>query len=539
MAGAIDYPISKPDNIYGGPYGVLTSYTLFGETYAGAYANSIHVSIGGQYGGMNHSLELIIQAMTTAASNEESREEALLQRYINLIPENTKLRKDFEGLILNKQYSQAFDTLIKTYTKMYDFNKSLKENQDIFNKINDLYLTKPFMHSLMDELGRSSHKGNSTAYKATFGEIDLSMTGAQMLDNIINRVEEQVIKEGRLDNKELTRYKKFLATMKKAIEEIFIDAYGIEALTNSLEELENSKNIQSKRTKNKGKNANTPLNELIYNQISGLLGGLGLEVYIDFSGGVKTGSIKNLGQNIKTDDIILMNAEGELVFESNPLLKQEAQDITSKYELDDFLSRGAFQDNFIIMTSAKDQSGSSDFNNMFSSLNPTIKFAEDASLEQRILDIRQFGAVSGAGGVDDLIFALANLGSDLVCAGEQGTVKQALGALCVNWMFDDIGELVINVPMTNNAQKICVYNVSGRYYMLSDILKTTIAKIKKEISTDLVKVNLTVPASSSYSSVAETVPEGTPRWDAVRNYIMSNTKIGFELRTKNLFNAFY
>ena len=538
MAGAIDYPISRPDDIYGKPYGVLTSYTLFGETYPGAYANSVHASVGGQYGGMVHGLEIIIKAMTTAANNEEAREAALFQRYINLIPENTKLRKDFEVLINSKNYSQAFDTLIKTYSRMYDFNRTLKENQDIFNEINDLYLTRPFMYGLMDELGRSSHKGNSASYTATFEKIDLSMTGEQLINKIINGIEQQVINEKRLNEQELERYKKFLSAMRQFIQEIFIDSYGIDSLYNSLSDLENTKAIKSKRAKDKGKNANTPLNELIYNQISGLLNGKGLEVLIDFNGGVKTGDIKNKGQDIKTDDIILMTAEGSLVFADNPTLKQDVKNITEKYELDDFLLRGAFEDNFIIMTSAKDQSISADFNNKFSAANTTIKFAEPARLTQRIADIRQFGEVSGTN-VDDLIFALVNLASDLVCAGEEGMVRQALGTLCINWMFDDIGELIINVPMSNSAQKICVYNVSGRYYTLSDILKTTIAKIKGKTATDLIKINLKIPASSSYNSIAQTTKEGTPRWDAVRNYIVSNTRLGFELRAKNLFEAFY
>lgn len=534
MAGAVDYPISKPGNIYSAPYGVLTSYTLFGETYPGAYANSMHVSVGGQYGGMNHGLELIIKAMTTAAENEAAREEALFQQYINLIPENTKLRKDFESLISNKNYSQAFDTLMKTYTKMYDFNKTLKENQDIFTEINDLYLSGHFVRSLMDEVGRSSYQTNKAA---NFNKIDLNMTGNQFIENIIQRVEQQVIDQKRLKDAELKRYQVFLSKMKEFISEIFIDSYGIDSLSNSLKELEGNDKIKAKRREKKGKHADAPLNELIYNQVWGMLNGMGLEVVIDLNGGVQTGSIKDRGQNIKTDDIILMSASGSLVFEDNPSLKTEVENITSKYELDDFLARGAFKDNFIIMTSAKDQSLSSDFNNKFTK--NTIKFAEEAQLEQRILDIRQFGAASGAGGVDDLIFALANLGSDLVCAGEQGAVKQALGALCVNWMFDDIGELIVNVPMTNNAQKICVYNVSGRYYTLSGILTQTIGKIKGQSTADLVKVNLTVPASSSYSDIAQDTEEGIPRWDAVRNHIMSNTKLGFELRTKNLFNAFY
>lgn len=535
MAGAINYPISKPDNIYSSPYGVVTSYTLYGETYPGAYAEEYSASVGGQYNGMTNSLNLIIQAMTTAADNEEAREDALFQKYINLIPENTKLRKDFEGLIHSKNYSQAFDTLMKVYTKMYDFNKTLKENQDMFTKINDLYLSGHFVRSLMDEVGRSHYQTNKAA---DFGKIDLSISGNDFIENIINRVEQQVIEQKRLNSKELKQYHIFLDKMKSYIQEIFIDSYGIDSLSDSLKTLENNDKIIKKRKEKGGKHADAPLNELIYNQVWGLLNGMGLEVVIDLNGGVKTGDIKNKGQNIKTDDIILMDATGKLTFAENPTLKTDISNITSKYDLDNFLSSGKFENNFIIMTSAKDQSLSGDFNNQFTK--NSIKFAEEAQLEQRIMDIRQFGSVSGAGGVNDLIFALANLASDLVCAGEAGAVKQALGVLCVNWMFDDIGELIINVPMTNNAQKICVYNVSGRYYTLSGILRKTIKKIEGKLKgVDLVNVKLKYPKTSSYNEIALNTEEGISRWNKVRENIMSNTTLGFELKTKNLFNAFY
>ena len=536
MAGAINYPISKPKDIYGDYYGVVTSYTLYGETYPGAYATEYSASIGGQYTGINNSINIIINAMTAAAENEAERELSLLQAYINLIPENTKLRRDFEQLIYNKNYSQAFDTLIKVYSKMYDFNKTLKENQDIFNEINDLYLTRPFLYGLMDELGRTSHKGGNTI---PFDDIDLSITGSQLVQLIMDRIEKEVKEKSRLQNKDFKKYKNFLDKMRIFIEEIFIDAYGIDVLSNSLEDLENHSKIKKKRTESGGKNANVPLNILIYNQIYGKLNGMGLEVIIDLTnGGVQTGYITKNKQDIKTDDVILMSAKGEFVLDENPKLKEEVKNMTEKYQLDDFLARGAFQDNFIVMVSGKDQSTSPDFNGKFSPSNTTIGFAEDSSLNKRMLDIEQFSTTSGVD-TSGLMFALVNLASDLVCAGEQESVKQALGALCANWMFDDIGDLIINVPMTNSAKKICVYNISGRYYLLSDILKETLAKIKGISTTDLVKVNLKVPANSSYTEKALSTEEGTPRWNAVKNYIMSNTKLGFELRTKNLFEAFY
>lgn len=537
MAGAINYPISRPDNIYGDYYGVVTSYTLYGGTYPGAYAGEYSASVGGQYTGIDNSLNIIINAMTTAAEREEEREQALLQTYVNLIPENTKLRKDFEGLIDSKNYSQAFDVLIKVYSKMYDFNKALKENQDIFNEINDLYLTRPFLYGLMDELGRTNYKGgNATPFK----DIDLSMTGSKLIQLIMDNIEKKIIEKNRLQNKDFKRYQDFLNKMKNFIEEIFIDAYGVDVLSNSLKDLENNSKIKKKRAEKGGKNANTPLNKLIYNQIYGKLNGMGLEVIIDFTnGGVQTGYITKNKQDIKTDDVILMDANGAFILDEKPELKNEVKNMTEKYQLDEFLARGAFQDNFIIMVSGKDQSTSLDFNGKFSPSNTTIGFAEDSSLNKRMADIEQFSSASGVN-VSGLMFALVNLASDLVCSGEQESVKQALGAMCANWMFDDIGDLIVNVPMTNSAKKICVYNVSGRYYMLSDILKETLAKIKGNINAaDLVKVNLKVPANSSYTEKALSTEEGTPRWDAVKNYIMSNTTLGFELRTRNLFEAFY
>jgi hypothetical protein len=49
-------------------------------------------------------------------------------------------------------------------------------------------------------------------------------------------------------------------------------------------------------------------------------------------------------------------------------------------------------------------------------------------------------------------------------------------------------------------------------------------------------VKLSIPKTSSY---AVNVEEGMARWEATRDNIMSNTTLGFDLKVKNLFNAFY
>ena len=535
MAGAIDYPISAPSEgaMYNTPYGVLTSYNFYGRQYTGAYSNDINVHIGG-YNGMDMAISLIINIIETAATNEEARESQLLNNYINLIPQGTKLRKDFEGLIRNKQYSQAFDTLQKVLSKMYDFDKTLQENQKAFTEINDLFLNKNIIHALADELGKVDH----VTTHADFNKINLNMTGNQILDNIINKVLQQA-KEKLETSQQIQYYENFLQKVRFFMEEIFIDSYGANVLTESLSTLENNKKIQTQRRAKGGKHAEDPLNQLIWNQIWGLLNGIPNEIVLDLNGGVKTGTIKDSrGLNIKGDAYTLMSAQQEIVLKEGSQEKLDFLKITHKSELENFLSQGSFQDNFIIISSAKDQSLSADFNNQFSKNN--IKFAEPASLNERIGNIREFGAAANAmgQGLNDLIFALVNLEYDMVCAGEEGAVKQALGALCANWMFDDFGDIVVNVPLSNNASKICVYYINGWYYTLSDILKRTVNKVKNKKQSDLVSVKLSIPKESSYNA-AKSVPEGIERWEATRNNIMSKTTLGFELNVKNLFNAFY
>lgn len=531
MAGAVNYPIDAPSmgELYSTPYGVLTKYIFYNHIYTGAYKDDVDVHIDG-YSGMDAAISIIINLFETAAKNEEAREKALFQAYINLIPEGTRLRADFDALIQNKQYSQAFDTLQKTMQKMYDFDKTLEENQKLFAKNNDLFLTGNFLHSVIDQLGRTSHVTNKAA---DFRNIDLSITGEMLISNIIDQVRQQA--KERLKNDEMIQYEKYLERIADYIREIFIDSYGITSLQQSLQDLEKNQNIIDKRKE--AKYSNVPLNRLIYNQVYGLLNGMGLEVNIDLNGGgAKTGKITGTKGMIKSDDIILMTTHHTLTFQENPNLKEELQQLNTKYDLDEFLQRGDFKDNFIIMTSAKDQSFSSGFNNKFGK--NAIKFAEQASLNERIADIRMFANSAGAvgPGINDLIFALVNLESDMVCAGEQGAVKQALGVLCVNWMFDDLGDVVLNVSLANGATKICVYNINGWYYTLSDILHRTVDKIRSKQKSDLVAVKLSIPKTSSY---ATNVEEGMARWEATRNNIMSNTTLGFDLKVKNLFNAFY
>ena len=246
MAGAVNYPIGAPSttDMYTTPYGVLTKYNFFNHVYTGAYKDDVDVHID-SYNGMNVAISIIVDLFETAANNEEARESALFQAYINLIPEGTKLRIDFEQLIANKQYSQAFDTLQKTMQKMYDFDKTLEENQKLFAKNNDLFLTGNFLHSLIDQLGRTSHITNKAA---DFRNIDLSITGEKLISNIIQQVREQA--EQRLDNNEMVQYEKYLNRIADYIREIFIDSYGISSLEQSLQSLEKNQNIIDVKTGN-------------------------------------------------------------------------------------------------------------------------------------------------------------------------------------------------------------------------------------------------------------------------------------------------
>ncbi len=520
-------------SIYNTPYGVVTSYEAYGEVYPGRFNGKVVATVP-SYNGMDNALDLLIVAMSGAAKNEKAREKQLIEAYINKIPQGTKLRKDFEELILNEKYSQAFDTLQKAMHDIYDFNKTLQENQAHFTEINEFYLNKTFINNLADVLGKTSH----VTTEANFNNINLDMTGEQIIDNILTNAEKQASQH--MDNKELIRYKNFLLQIKSYIEKIFIESYGSNSLNHAISNLENNKKVKAQRKKDNGKHANDPLNQLVWNQVWGLLNGMSTEITISLNGGVQTGSIKNdLGQNIKSDAYTIMTAEGGFVFEEKEQEKLNLQQITHKNELDTFLQQGAFEDNFIISSSAKDQSLAASFSGKFS--DDAIKFAEPASLNQRIADIRDFGSSAGlmGSGIDDLIFALVNLEHDMVCAGAEGAVKKALGAICANWMFDDVGDIVTNISMENDATKICVYFINGWYITLGDILQRTVDKLSKNKQQDLVTVSLSIPKGSSYGDAAKSTEPGLERWDTTRSIIMDSTKLGFRLRVKNLFNAFY
>ena len=520
--------------MYNTPYGVLTDYFLYGNRYDGAYDEDVSVNIP-HYGGIDNILSVVINIIDTAADNEAAREEKFFNQYIDMIPEGTQLRQDFDQLIKSKNYSQAFDVLQKGLNDIYDFNKTLEQNQKEFAEINDLFLNKNIINILADELGKLDH----VTTHADFIPKDLDITGAKLLDNILDKVFDKATKQLKTD-KQINFYKQFLVKIRILMEQIFIDSYGPNVLTDYLSELESNKKVKKQRTADRGKHANDPLNQLVWNQVWGLLNGIPNEVMIDLTGGVKTGTVKNAkGQNIKGDAYTLMTASGGFALQEGTQAKADFQQITRKNELEQFLNEGRFQDNFIIISSAKDQSLSADFNNKFSTGN--IKFAEPASLEERIGNIRDFAQAANVGGsgINDLIFALANLEDDMVCSGQIQAIKQVLGALCVNWMFDDFGDLVMNVSLQNSATKICVYYINGWYYTLSDILKRTANKIHQKQASDLVYVGLSIPKSSSYGEAAKTTPQGLERWNATRANIMSRTKLRFDLKVKNLFDAFY
>ncbi len=523
-------------SIYSTPYGVVTSYEAYGEIYPGRFNGKVVATVP-DYNGMDNALNLLIQEMQAAANNERASEEAFFQQYINKIPKGTKLRADFEVLINSGKYSEAFDTLQKGIQDIYDFNKTLSENQAHFTEINEFYLNKTVIHELADQLGKQSYVTNV----ADFQHIDLNMTGNQLIESILNNMEDKA--KLKMNDKEIAKYKTFLLQLKTFIQDIFVSSYGENVLEQQLNTLENNKQIKMQRNKTKGgekKHANDPLNQLIWNQIWGILNGKSLEVTIDVNGGARTGSITNdLGQDIKADDYILMTAEGGFTFKEQPQSKIDLQKITHKDELEAFLQQGQFQDNFVIIVSGKDQSLADSFNGKFSK--DGIKFAEgESKLTQRIIDIQNFGSAAGimGKGIDDLIFALVNLEHDMVCAGEENNVKQALGAICMNWMFDDVDLLITQVPSVQ-SNKIYVYNASGWYYTLSDILQKTINNISKHIQQDLVTVSLSIPKGSSYGEAAKSTEPGLERWEKTRSLIMNNTTLGFKLKVKNLFNSFY
>ncbi len=541
MAGAIDYPISAPTigDMYSRPYGVLSSYNFKDHQYPGAYQNDFEITISDYYSGMNQAIDLIADIIDQAAKNEENREQKLLNAYMNgLSPaiKQTKLYKGLQQLVLDKNYSQAFDVVEKAINQIYDFNLTFEQNRDKFAEINDLFLNKHFVRALADEFGKT----NYTMNKAVFNEIDLNKTGEQILKDVLDNYKERVKeKSEQLTGKMAKDYIVFLDKIENLLKQIFIIGYGEDALSQPLKQLEENKKIKLKRKEyeKKGKDMNVPLNQLVFQYVYGLFNGMPNEITLGLNGAALTGSVKQNGQNIKGDSYTLFTATGEIEVNQDFQKTFDFEHITHKDELEAFLAQDNFKDQFIIIHSAKDESLARTFNS-YSQKGSGIKFAEPAALSKRIDDIREFGTAGNVmeSGLNDLIFALTNLEYDMICANEKEAVKQALGAICVNWMFDDFGDIIANVSLSNNTTKICIYYINGWYFSLSDILHKTAEKIRSKKKNDLVTVKLAVPRTSSY---AIEVPEGIQRWEKTRENIMSQTKLGFELKVKNLFSAFY
>ena len=537
-----------PDNIYEHPYSVLTSYVIDGKTYEGQYQNKVNVQIG-NFNGMNNALEGLSAAVKGARDVQRAKEKALFDSFITQMPDGL-LKNDFNSLINAKNYSKAFDIYMKFQQGLFNFQKTYEENKKNFLEKNGLFLTKNFMSALAEELQRSDV--NPFSKGATFGTMNLdNLSADDIIDGIIKKVQKEALDSNALKDSELKAYDQYLEQMKIYLQNIFGEYFpdiyqniGGNYNTNiPLSKLEESKWVKSKRKEKKY--SDVPLNKLIWNKTWGLLNGMGLEVYLDFSGGVKTGKVTDNGKNIKTDVIFLANAQGEFIT-NDKAIREGFNEIVNNSEkatkknLEKFLSANTKKDDFIIMVSAKDQSISTNLEQELTGKD--IKIAEPSSLNKRLEDIKTFGESSGLGGssISDLCFALVNLEQDMVCAGQTDSVRRALGAICANWMFDDADQ-IFSVPAATDgnedATKIYVYNISGGYFTLSDILDRVAQRIDANKNTDMVAVELKV-SEGSYDASLD-VPSGIERWDAVVEHVKSNTTLGFQIKAGNLFKYLF
>lgn len=540
--------VDAPTNIYEHPYSVITKYEFYGESYEGAYYANFDISVP-EYSGMNNALKMLVSTVRDAENFERQKEEKLFKSFIDKLPKGSALRNDFENFISSKNYSKAFDIYEKFSQGIYKFEETFEENKKRFKEKNNLFLSKEFLSSLANELSRSSL--NPFESGATFGDLDLeNLSINDIIDNVINRVKENALKTVTLDDKEQEAYENFLNLMREYMQGIFGESFPdvLMKINNpydlKLVELEKSNWIKTKRKEKKY--SKVPLNKLIWNNVWGQLNGMSLEVSLDLFGGVKTGKIQQNNNSIKTDVIMIADGEGQLLLKENEIIKElnkvvNDKDNATKNNLDTFLSSGKLKDKFVIMISAKDQSSAKGFENYHAST--AIKMAEQSSLNKRMEDLRTFGTAANimGKGVSDLMFALVNLEEDMVCAGEEELVKRALGALCANWMFDDVAETFNTVPSIlgsdDDVTKIYIYNISGAYYTLSDILGKTAERIEKQQNSQMVSVQFKV-SNGSYEN-AKNVPAGLARWEKVNQNVMSNTTFGFKLNSNNLFKQLF
>ena len=568
------------------PYGVVENYVdPDGQVFEGIYAHAVKNSVPNfEY----HQSNLLFGFLLSAAENEQRKE----IQYINMMKnsfdstlQQSVLYKEFLKLYdnimsrgggISMDLSILVDTIQKMKLGLYELDKGIKENFEIFKDINVSFLDK----NINEEFKKALQFTGASTSKKIIGKIDPNTTGQKILDNILTNIEDkmrQALTNSKI-NKQSKEGQALIARYEQAIDKILIlyrtkleqfyttkftaidDATKI--LQMKIKDLElAAQEYDQKQTSKKAKILTNSdgdprtLQQVIINTFTGNWGGKSVEYTLDiFRGGINTGNIGGAkGKSIDADNIQLVNATGEFYFgDWQDREKHKLDDKGTTWDdisdFDIFMEQiekiEDFESKFMIMYSAKDQSVGAGFKNSIAATD--IKIKGSGSLETRGPEIiNMYNHLKNPGAMDptDLVFSIANLGEDFVCHGQAEQAKQTLGAICVGWMFDDVEQIVKGSSLIKGTNIIHLYNVNNYYYTLSDILYKTAASLSSVnlSQNNYVKVGITsIPSGGIYENmVAKNSPEeGMPRWNKIADTILK-TNIDIHMNPKSLFNTLF
>lgn len=548
------------------PYGVLSHYTdLDGKSRSGDYASEVTNQIPTfdvQTG------ILLEDVLRRASQNERAKEIVYIDTFFESI-DNLKdykfyndmkalydqLKTPLENKSEIKTVSKIVDAIQKVKTGLYDLDKTLDENEKIFKEFNKLAATNPISKTLREVLQVSG-----ALNAPIFGKLDPKSTGNTLIEEALNNYTnmiEKAIKNNDFNEKQIAVLYDLVKTYRVKLKEFYenkLSSVTTDPLNRSLEDLEQDIKKHDSMTKDIRKQIATTkkgnpksIEQVVWDTINGSLGGKGIEYTIDLSGGGKnTGNILNSsGLSIDADNIQL--ASGKLTYyysASDDLFTQNNQNIYFEDFKRDLQNIEEMERKFIIMTSAKDQSTNASFKDYSGG---QVKIKGDATLESRRTEIEKMFEIANVGySPNELVFGIANLGTDFVCNGQVENAKQALAALCIGWMFDDVKEIIIGEKFLGVSDSLHFYNLNGKYYTLSDILELTAQNIQNKLSgsdkrKNYVNIGITVPKNPYEKILAENSSpnEEMDRWEAVSSSLMSNTKINVHMNVNNLFKDLF
>lgn len=571
---------SLPGNYLSKPYGILKKFTIGGETYIGEYADAVNANLAAVDASFDNTLDNVLKA---AADNERAKEKAYLEKlfakvfnddnYRPIIYNEVKSMYDQimtpgEG-ISEVWLSQVIDTLQKLLSGLYDFDKSLAQNMALMKDFNKVALSDPLMKGI-DQAFEATKSGRSYLYNTTN---IANKSGATILKEVCNNIHQNI--ENYLNsNKSKTKMTDFTEQQQKLIEQLqqeykirlqkfytekFQVITDLDVLDSNLEDL-NKKIIEYNSTvkaKDKINADNKPIQQYVHELLRGAFGGQALEIGISLGGGgAETGKVINAaGRSIDADNILLGTASLSFSYPDMDKLTQQSQDIKKRIQLTEIKNEindiESLENGLVIMTSAKDQSTNKSFNS-FTATNTKVKLKDPGSLKTRRTEIERMFDAAGCGGVDDLIFALANLAKDFVYEGQIDMAKKNLGTVCLVWMFDDAVEIVQDGSMFgNNISTLHFYNINNYIYTLSDILYKTASNVQAKLGQggitktgkNMNYVNVTI-SGTKHNPYIDLLSEhdqlqGIARWDFVSEELMSNITIGVNMNVKNLFNQLF